>query len=292
MITTWAERVGRGMTQGAVVIVSGASSGIGQACAARMVLRGCRVFGFSRTPPPVGAAFEHLPVDVTNDNDVEAGVQEVFAREQRIDALINSAGYGLAGAIADTSLDEAHRQFEVNFFGCLRLCRAVLPTMQNQGSGLIVNVSSLGGLFGLPFQGLYSASKFALEGLTESLRHEVRRFGIDVVAVEPGDVRTAFTRYRVRAAASGQGSAYREQFNAALAIMERDEGQGVSAERVAALVESIWRQRHRRPRYICGHASQTVAAPVKRLLPARLFERLIADHYAARVSRRSLAGAS
>ena len=108
----------------------------------------------------------------------------------------------------------------------------------------------------------------------------------------PGDVRTAFTRYRVRAAASGQGSAYREQFHAALAIMERDEGQGVSAERVAALVESIWRERHRRPRYICGHASQTVAAPAKRLLPARLFERLIADHYAARASRRSLAGAS
>ncbi|HEX3410403.1 MAG TPA: SDR family NAD(P)-dependent oxidoreductase, partial [Stellaceae bacterium] len=134
-------------------------------------------------------------------------------------------------------------------------------------------------------QGLYSASKFALEGLTESLRHEVGRFGIDVVAVEPGDVRTAFTRYRVRAAASGQGSAYREQFDAALAIMERDEGQGVSAEQVAALIESIWRQRHRRPRYICGHASQTLAAPAKRLLPARLFELLIADHYAVRGSR-------
>jgi short-subunit dehydrogenase len=243
------------------------------------------VFGVSRTPPPGGASFEHLAVDVTNDDDVEAGVREVFAREQRIDALINSAGYGLAGAIADTSLHEAHRQFEVNFFGCLRLCRAVLPTMQNQGSGLIVNISSLGGLFGLPFQGLYSASKFALEGLTESLRHEVERFGIDVVAVEPGDVRTAFTRYRARAVASGQGSAYREQFDAALAIMERDEGQGISAEQVAALVESIWRRGHRRPRYICGHASQTVAALAKRLLPARLFELLIADHYAVRGSR-------
>jgi short-subunit dehydrogenase len=285
------------MTQEAVVIVSGASSGIGQACATGLALQGCRVFGVSRTPPPGETLFDHLPIDVADDDAVQGGVRYVLDREKRIDVLINSAGYGLAGAIADTSLVEARRQFDVNFFGCLHLCRAVLPTMQNQGSGLIVNISSLGGLFGLPFQGIYSASKFALEGLTESLRHEVGRFGIDVVAVEPGDVRTAITRNRICAAASSQGSVYCAQFDAALAIMERDEAQGVAAERVAAVVETIWRRRSRRPRYVCGHASQTVAALAKRWLPAPLFERLIADHYAARLNprqptRRSLSGAS
>jgi NAD(P)-dependent dehydrogenase (short-subunit alcohol dehydrogenase family) len=270
------------MSASPVAIVTGASSGIGQACARQLAAAGLQVFGMSRTVSPDLPAVASLAVDVTDDQAVRAGVASVVTATGRIDLLVNSAGFGLAGAVADTTLDEAKRQFDVNFFGALRLCQAVLPAMQRQKSGLIVNVTSLGGLFGLPFQGLYSASKFALEGLTEALRHEARPFGVDVVAVEPGDVRTAITRNRVRAAASAGGaSAYRERFEATMAIIERDEDKGVAAEAIAERIVAIWRSPKRRPRYVCGHSSQTISAWAKRALPDGLFEGLIADHYAA-----------
>ncbi len=275
-----------------VAIVTGASSGIGQACARQLAAAGLQVFGMSRTTPADLPGVASLAVDVTNDQTVRAGVASVLAATGRIDLLVNSAGFGLAGAIADTTLDEARRQFEVNFFGALRLCQTVLPGMQRQKSGLIVNVTSLGGLFGLPFQGLYSASKFALEGLTEALRHEAKPFGVDVVAVEPGDVRTAITRNRVRAAASGGASAYRERFEAAIAIIERDEGQGVAAEAIAERIVAIWRSPKRRPRYVCGHSSQTISAWAKRALPDGLFEGLIANHYAAPPSAKPAKGSA
>jgi NAD(P)-dependent dehydrogenase (short-subunit alcohol dehydrogenase family) len=267
----------------AVAIVTGASSGIGQACARQLSATGVQVFGMSRTlSSETPSAVRHLSVDVTDDDAVRAGVASVLTATGRIDLLINSAGFGLAGAVADTSPDEARRQFEVNVFGALRLCQATLPAMQRQRSGLILNVTSLGGLFGLPFQGLYSASKFALEGLSEALRHEAKPFGIDVVTLAPGDVRTAITRNRVRAAASDGASAYRDRFEAAMAIIEQDEGQGVAPETVAEKVVAIWRAPKRRARYVCGHASQTLSAWAKRALPGALFESLIADHYAGR----------
>ncbi|MGC8873617.1 MAG: SDR family NAD(P)-dependent oxidoreductase, partial [Chloroflexia bacterium] len=154
-----------------VVLITGASSGIGLACARYLADRGYRVFGTSRHPeacPP--EPFPMIQMDVCDDASVLRGVEAVRERAGRIDVLVNNAGIGYGGAIEDTSLEEAHRQFETNFFGALRLCRAVLPIMRAQGSGLIVNMSSIGGLIGLPFQGLYSATKFALEGMSEALR--------------------------------------------------------------------------------------------------------------------------
>jgi len=260
-------------------IVTGASSGIGRACAERLAGRGMRVFGFSRSSPGTDAAIEHVATDVTDDVAVRAGVDRVLRETARIDLLLNCAGYGLAGAVADTSIAEAQCQFDVNFFGALRLCRAVVPVMQRQRTGLIVNMSSLGGLFGLPFQGIYSATKFALEGLTDALRHEMRPFGVDVVSIEPGDVRTEITRRRVRAQASAAPSAHGEQFRAAMAVIERDESRGVEPAAVADVVERVWLSGSRRPRYACGHPSQKIAARGKSWLPASVFEALIGDHY-------------
>ena len=162
---------------------------------------------------------------------MERAVKHIMEEAGTIDALINNAGCGLAGAVEDTSSEEAILQMDVNFMGAFRVARAVLPVMRQRRSGVIVNVSSLGGLFGLPFQSFYSASKFALEGFTESLRHEVGKFGIRVVLVEPGDVKTGFTGSRVLAAAAGSSSAYAAAFSKCM----RDRGKGGKERRSARI---------------------------------------------------------
>jgi len=173
-----------------VVLVTGASSGIGRACAAHLASRGYRVFGAQRSAPDSAGPIEMLRMDVNDDASVHAATSYILKTAGRIDALVNNAGYALMGSVEDTSIEEARAQMETNFFGALRVIRAVLPAMRQQGSGYIINISSLAGVLGLPFSGLYSASKFALEGMTESLRLEVRGFGIKTVLIEPGDFST------------------------------------------------------------------------------------------------------
>ncbi len=256
-----------------VVLVTGTSSGIGQCCAEHLVKRGYRVFGGQRRlPDPAGAVpgLQVLRLDVDDDQSVAEGVDEVLRSAGRLDAVVNNAGWGLMGAIEDTSVEEAKAQMETNFFGVLRVCRAVLPIMRRQGSGTIVNISSLGGIVGLPFSGLYSASKFALEGLSESLRLEVRPFGIRVVLVEPGDFRTAFPAKRRFTQAAGP--AYAAALARTRTAQERDEANGPDPAAVAVLVDRILRHPNPRLRYTVGLASQRIVVPVKRLLPQRLFE--------------------
>jgi NAD(P)-dependent dehydrogenase (short-subunit alcohol dehydrogenase family) len=254
-----------------VVLITGASSGIGQACAVHLSGRGFRVYGASRTPAAAVATFPTLAMDVADDASVERGVASLLEREGRIDILVNNAGIALAGPLESTSLDEARRQFDVNFFAAIRLCRAVLPSMRRQGGGYIVNVSSIGGLIAIPFQPMYSASKFALEGLTEGLRLEVRPFGIRVVLVEPGDTRTPLTQHRTFTA----DAATREQYGscaAAVVRMAQDEQQGPGPESVARLVERIVNTPRPRLRYTAGPAVQRAAVWLKRLLPNALLE--------------------
>ena len=213
-----------------IALVTGASSGIGQACANQLAGSGFRVYGTSRHSSFRPASFEPLVMDVTSDESVRNGVARIVGEHARIDCVVNSAGYGLGGSIEDSSLEEARQQFDTNLFGVLRVCREVLPSMRQQRTGVIINISSLAGLFGLPFQGLYSASKFALEGLTESLRLETRAFGIFVVLVEPGDVRTAITNNRVFAR-SAMHSAYAARCHGAMTIAANDEARGISPTR-------------------------------------------------------------
>ena len=190
-----------------IVLVTGASSGFGRAIAAHLAARGYLVYGTSRSavmPEEATAPAERslvpimIPMDVCVDASVDAAVTHILRRHGRIDVLVNNAGFGIAGAVEDTSADELRRQFDTNVFGVLRVCRAVLPHMRRQGGGRIINVGSLAGLIALPFQGAYSASKFALEALSESLRMETKPYGISVSVIEPGDFRTSFTASRVR----------------------------------------------------------------------------------------------
>ncbi len=180
------------MSTSKVVIVTGVSSGIGRATAVKFVEQGCRVFGTVRntakTQPIPGV--ELVEMDIRDDASVQHGIQTVIAQAKRIDVLVNSAGVTLLGATEETLIAEAQALFDTNLFGLLRTTKAVLPHMREQGSGRIVNVSSVLGFLPAPYMGLYSASKHAVEGLSETLDHEVRQFGIRVALVEPSFTKT------------------------------------------------------------------------------------------------------
>ena len=262
-----------------VVLISGASSGIGLECADYLAARGHRVYGTSRRALPANGRFEMLQMDVTDDASVAAAVDAVLRAESRIDVLVNNAGIGIAGAVEDTSVEEARAQFETNVFGPMRLCAAVLPHMRRQRAGLIVNMSSIAGLVPVPFQAIYSASKAALESISEGMRMEVRPFGIRVALLEPGDFQTSFTANRVRTAASTGGSAYRERFERALAVMERDESAAGPPGAVARRLEAIMRDRSPRLRHAIGGALQVAAPALRQVLPFALYERLMMQTY-------------
>lgn len=258
-----------------IILVTGASSGIGRACALALAQQGHRVYGTSRAPHDEDSGFTMLRMDVTDTASVQTAVQTLLDREGRIDVVVNNAGIGYGGAIEDTAIEEAHAIFETNFFGVLRVCRAVLPTMRVQGSGTIINISSIGGLISLPFQSLYSASKYALEGMSESLRMEVKRFGVHVVLVEPGDTRTQFTANRRSTQAAEESPVYREAYRRTRARFEADERNGVPPETVARTVVRIIATPRPKVRYAVGLFHQKLAILVKRLVPSGLFERIM-----------------
>lgn len=180
------------MSNSKVVLITGVSSGIGRATAMKFAERGCRVFGTVRelsTAQPM-AGVELIRMDIRDESSVQHGVDEVIFRADRIDVLVNSAGVTLLGAVEETSIAEAQSLFDTNLLGVLRTTRALLPHMRKQRSGRIINVSSVLGFLPAPYMGLYSASKHAIEGMSETLDHEVRRLGIRVSLVEPSFTKT------------------------------------------------------------------------------------------------------
>jgi NAD(P)-dependent dehydrogenase (short-subunit alcohol dehydrogenase family) len=265
-------------SQKRVVLVTGASSGIGRSCAEYLAGRGYRVYGASRRPA-ASPLVESISMDITNDAAVHEAVAAVTAREGRLDIVVNNAGISIAGAVEDTSVEEARDQFDVNFFGVLRVCRAVLPTLRAQRAGYIVNIGSIGGLVAIPYQGLYSASKFALEGLSESLRLEVRRFGVHVVLIEPGDHRTGLTGNRRPTASSQTNPAYRDRFHRAVERMAADEQRGPAPDAVARLLHRIVNNARPRLRYTVGPAPERAAIWLKRLTPYAVVEKVMGFYY-------------
>jgi NAD(P)-dependent dehydrogenase (short-subunit alcohol dehydrogenase family) len=272
-----------------IVLITGTSSGIGKACAQILHQGGYKVYGTSRNAPQSSASpgkkegqpatFELIPMDVTSDESVKQGIELIMAREGRLDVVVNNAGCGFAGAVEDTHMDEAREQLETNFFGVFRVCRAVLPIMRQQGEGYLINISSLGGLIGIPFQGMYSASKFAIEGLTEALRMEVQPYGIQVTLIEPGDFRTSFTANRRKTRAAQRETVYAERFGRALGVMEADETNGPAPEQIGYLLERLITRRSLAPRYMVGPMPEKLAAELKKVLPPRLFEWAFMKYY-------------
>jgi NAD(P)-dependent dehydrogenase (short-subunit alcohol dehydrogenase family) len=263
-----------------VVLIAGASTGIGKVCGEYLTGKGMTVYGASRSlQPGNGGPFSALRMDVTDESSVRQCVQHIDGQHGRLDVVINCAGYGVAGAVEETSPEEAIAQFDTNFFGVHRVCRAVLPIMRRQRSGIIINVSSLAGLLAVPFQAFYSASKFAMEGMTEALRMEVRPFGIRVVLIEPGDFKTEFPANRRNSAGSLQSDVYREALERCVGVMKQEEQQGKVPYPVARLIERIIATPSPRLRYTVGPFGERLGPKLKSALPYRLYELLFMKHY-------------
>lgn len=249
------------MTDAKVAVVTGSSGGIGLATALELVRKGFFTYATARNPAKAGTIMEAakgLPVavvqlDVTDDNSVKRAVEQILNEKGRIDVLVNNAGYGLGGAFEDTSMEEARAQYETNVFGLMRTTQAVLPAMRKQRSGTIVNISSGLGRFGLPGAPVYSSSKFAIEGLSESIAYELEPFGIRVVLVEPGVVKTNFGRDMVFAKkAQEPNSPYSQMMQRMGGNWQYMAENGSSAELVAKVVLGAIELKDANLRYIAG----------------------------------------
>lgn len=260
------------------MLITGASTGIGRVCGEHLAGLGMTVYGASRSLPS-GVQFHALRMDVTDDTSVSGGIRQIQEQQGRLDVVINCAGYGIAGAVEETSPQEAMAQFDTNFFGVHRVCRAVLPIMRQEKAGVIINVSSLAGLLAVPFQAFYSASKFAMEGMTEALRMEVRPFGIRVALIEPGDFKSEFPANRLNTAASVKSEVYRELMERCVGVMQEEEKHGKVPYPVARLVERIINDPSPRLRYTVGPLGERIGPKLKSILPYRLYEYLFMKHY-------------
>jgi NAD(P)-dependent dehydrogenase (short-subunit alcohol dehydrogenase family) len=253
-----------------VALVTGASSGIGQAIALRLASRGLAVYGTARNVSDEGEGrpFQLVRLDVRSDQSVASCVDEVVARAGRLDILVNNAGYALSGAAEETSIEEAKAQFDTNFFGAVRVVNAALPTMRKQRAGKIINIGSLIGLMGVPFMPFYAATKFALEGYSEALWHELKPLGISVSLVEPEFVHTGLTdrgSLAARRLADYDGPRQR-----ALAAARRFVDTGIAPEEVASRVLQIVDSASPRLRYRVGADAKWLPR-LKAVSPWRVF---------------------
>lgn len=255
-----------------VVLITGASAGIGQATAERLLGAGWTVIGASRRGTSSGG-WQPLKMDVDDDEDTKRGVAAVIEEHGRLDAIVASAGWGLAGPVELTPIDQAKAQIETNFWGVVRVVQSALPSMRNQQSGRLVLVSSIGGLIALPFQAFYSASKYALEGYAEGLAYEVEPFGIHVTLIEPGNIKTDFTASRRTIEEEQTNGVYTQATARAITLMEKDERNGAPPESVAVVIERVLDADRPRRRVSVGKIGERIGIPAKRLLPHRFFEK-------------------
>jgi NAD(P)-dependent dehydrogenase (short-subunit alcohol dehydrogenase family) len=261
-----------------VILITGASTGIGLAAADLLAARGYAVFGTSRQPEQHPTRnYPLLRLDVRDDESVKTCVDDVLSRAGRIDVLVNNAGVSLSSALEEASIDEAKALFETNFFGAMRMVNAVLPTMRAQRGGHIINMSSLAGIIGVPYIGLYSASKHALEGYSEALRFEVKRFGIRVSVVEPGDARTAIADLTPAPAQSiADYDGVRETVNA---IHSANVANGTVPEVIARTILRLIEKPRPRLRYPVTKGTESLLPLARRLLPYGLVEQHLRGYY-------------
>ena len=261
-----------------VVLVTGASSGFGKATAERLSERGYIVYGTSRNKTDHDT-IRFMVMDVRDRQSVAEGINHIVEEQGRLDVVINNAGMGIGGSLELATSEEIELQIGTNFMGCVNVCQAVLPVMRRQKEGRIINRSSIGGVMGLPYQGFYSASKFAIEGFTEALAAEVRGFGIKVSMVEPGDFATNFTARRRNSEETAKNEAYKDSFARSLAIIEKEENGGLKPEFLAKKIEKIIRSRNPRLRYVVANLEQKLSVLLKRILPGNWMVGILRNYY-------------
>jgi short-subunit dehydrogenase len=262
-----------------VVFITGISSGFGKQTATLLAQKGYKVYGTSRRDIEAGEGISVIKADVTDAASVKQAVESVLQIEDSINVLINNAGMGIAGSIEETSIDEVKLQMDTNFYGALHTIEAVLPSMREKRNGLIITISSVGGLMGLPYVGYYAASKFALEGLCESLYMEVKPFNVKVVLINPGDFHTNFTASRKIIAGATADSPYDNYFRKTLATIEKDELSGLPPEKLARKLLKIIEKKNPRARYVVATFEQKLAVVLKYLLPDAWFFSILSSHY-------------
>ena len=262
-----------------VVLVTGASSGIGKAIATFLYSKGYTVYGTSRNPKNAkDFSFELIALDVLKLDSINSAVNYIFEKEGRLDVLVNNAGMGITGPVEETPTDEMRAVFNTNLFGAIDVMKAVLPQMRKQNAGVIINVTSIAGYMGLPFRGLYSATKGALEIVTEAARMEVKNFGIEIVNVAPGDFATniAAGRYHTPVFAN---SAYKDNYQTNLDLMDAHVGSGMDPLEMAKIVYKITNTKHPKIHYKVGGFMEKFSIFLKRILPDKLYEKLLMKHY-------------
>lgn len=263
-----------------VVLITGGSSGIGKSIGLYLLSKGHKVYGTSRdlSKYPDFESFELLELEVTDPASILSAVQQILDREARLDVLINNAGIGITGPIEETPHQEILKAFDVNFNGPLHLTKAVLPQMRLQKSGLIINITSIAGAMGLPYRGIYSATKGALDMVSEALRMEVKDFGVQITTVAPGDFATNIAAGRYHAPIADQ-SPYSRTYGQTLKMINEDVDTADDPLLVAKKVLEIMNTAKPKVHYKVGDSLQKLSIFLKGILPDKIYEKLILNHY-------------
>ncbi len=259
------------MKSNKTIIITGTSGGIGFTLAEYFGKKGHKVFGLSRKTAE-SPFFTTIPTDITDNNQVQAAVRKVLEGGQTIDLLINNAGMGMVGAVEDSTKEDIWKLFNLNLVGAVQLMSAVLPTMRTQKSGQIINISSLGSEMGLPFRGFYSASKSALDKVTEAMRYEVSPWNVQVCSLHLGDIKTKIAENRVKTAVSDP---YKATFAKVHDLMNSHVDDGTEPLDVAVYIEKLVLKDSWKAHYYFGKFGQKIGIPLKWILPQNFYERLM-----------------
>lgn len=262
-----------------VILITGGSSGIGKAVGEYLQEKGCIVYGTSRNPEQVsGSKFKLVALDVRNSTSIQQCIQKVITEAGRIDVLINNAGVGITGPLEEIPLTEIKNNFDTNLFGPIEMMQSVLPHMRAQRQGLIINVTSIAGYMGLPFRSIYSASKGALELITESLRMETKAFGVHITNVAPGDFATDIASRRFHAPVI-QDSAYQQVYQQQLDMVNAHVDGGSNPIQMAEAIYQIIQTPQPKIHYKVGAFMQKFSIVLKRILPDTVYEKMLMNHY-------------
>lgn len=262
-----------------VVLITGASSGIGAAIAKFLHHKEYTVYGTSRNPQKSPSSdFKMLPLDVTDLKSMREAITIIIEKEGRIDYLINNAGMGITGPIEETPIIEIRRVFETNYFGALEMINSVLPHMRAQRSGMVINITSIAGYMGLPYRGIYSATKGALGITTEAYRMELKEFNIKMTTVAPGDFATNIAAGRFHTPIL-HDSPYKENYGNTLALMDEHVEAGMDTQVMAKVIYKIMNTTNPNVHYRVGFFMQKISIALKRVLPDTWYEKLLLNHY-------------
>lgn len=262
-----------------VVLVTGASSGIGFEIASYLSKKGCRVYGGSRSVR-ASSDFASLKLDVTDGENISRVVEEIISKEGRIDVLVNNAGVGSAGAVEKTPIEDIKKSFEVNCFGVTQMCQAVLPHMRHQTYGRIINMSTMGSMIGLPFRGFYSSSKGAMDLMTEALRLEVERYGIQACTIHPGEVKTNIAAHRI-ISTDENDETYGRTIKKAFDSLNASITHGKDPKLFGPLIEKIILSKKVKRNYYIGTFNELLGVKLKRFLPYYLYEKILRAYFKA-----------